>query len=628
MSVLAGILHLDGASGAVDDVAGASGRPGAGCDAIGGFAEGPLAVGWQYRWTTPQSVSERLPLICPEGRLVLSYSGRVDNRDELIARYQVRAHASDGELLVTALSRDGVAGLRHCVGDFVLAAWDRVHRRLWLARDALGHRPLFYTHTRQRVMWSTDLRILRAGPARDARPNAGFLAEFLSGAVVSQDETAFDLIRRVPPAHALSFAPGDPSMTATEYWTPPQALPPRRSDADLIEEFRERFTVALSASLRTREPVAAELSGGLDSSSIVARTAELAGYVPDTYSIVFPGSPYAADGERLDETPFIDAMVAAVGAKSFRHDPRMTTRADVLRVLQAHGDLPDWPNADLVRWPMARAAAAAGHRVMLTGLGGDQWLTGTVARLPSLVRTGHLIAAWRFFNEATGPSGLETERWPMARRVTAASAPLFVKQAFRRVRPARPWPSWLRPAFVAETHLAARLRALPDRVPSHIDPVLRDSLTRLASADGPLAREHLFRSADDAGVEARHPFLDRRFVEFALTLPDDLRFRHSQTRYILREAMGARLPPLIARRQDKGDTTMLLTHAVREALTDLPLATLRIADLGWVDGDWMRASCREFLAPGAAARVPQPRDLLVWSAVAVEVWLRAFEAER
>ena len=622
--MFAGVLHLDGAPGAVHELVCAGVAPAGGWDQDGGYAEGPLAFRWQYRWTTPESVDERQPLICHDRRFVVSYSGRIDNRDELIGRYRLAADAGDGALLAAALSRDGAAGLRYCVGDFVVAAWDRVERRLWLARDAIGHRPLFYARDRERVMWSTDIRVLRAGPARDARPNAGFLAEYLSGLLVSQDETAFDLIRRVPPAHALSMAPGDSSFASTQYWMPPQSLPPRRGDRELIEEFTERFTTAVRASLRARGSVAAELSGGLDSSSIVALTSELAGTAPDTYSVVFPGSTRAPDGERLDESEFIDTMVAAVHARSFRHDPRATGCDDVLRVMREHGDLPDWPNADLVRWPMARAAAADGHRVLLTGLGGDQWLTGTVARLPALVRAGHFGDAWRFARDAVGQEGLEAEWRPMLRRVAAAALPESVKRTIRALNPARPWPSWVRDSFAADVDLAARLRAAPGYPLSDRDPVLRDALAQLVSAEGLLAREALFRSTDDAGVDARHPFFDRRLVEFVITLPDDLRFRNGRTRHILREAMGTRLPATIAARTDKGDSTLLLAHAVRAAIAGVSLDQLRVADLGWVDGGWMRAACAE-LSESAATRVPGPRDLYVWSAVAVEVWLRSVE---
>ena len=625
MSVFAGVLHLDDAPGAVEDIVTFGAAPSGGWDQDDGHVEGPLAFRWQYRWTTPESVGERQPITCPQGRIVLSYSGRLDNREELITRYRTPPSASDGALLAATIAADGVGGLRHCVGDFVFAAWDRAARRLWLGRDALGHRPLFYARDGARLIWSTDLRVVR-NATRLTTPNAGYLAEFLNCTEVSLHETAFAGIARVPPATVLSIAPGASSLSSTEYWTPPTTLPARRADAELVDEFRERFAIAVRACLRAHGSVASELSGGLDSSSIVAMMRALSGHAPDTYSIVYPGAPRAADGERLDESAFIDAMVAAVGASSFRHDPRTTGPGDVLRVLTLHGDVPDWPNSDLVRWPMV-CAAATGHRVLLTGVGGDQWLTGTVARVPALLRAGRFLEAERFIRHAVGRDRLEAEWWPMWRRLATAAVPASLKRAFRSVRPARPWPAWLRESFVAETNLAGRLRALPGRVPACADPVLRESLTRLASAEGPNTREALFRSSDDAGIEARHPFFDRRLVEFVLTLPDDLRFRDGRTRHILREAMGALLPSVIATRRDKGDSTLLLAHAVRATVTGMPMASLRVADLGWVDGDWLRAECAAIVQSNPATRVPQSRDMHVWTAVAVEVWLRALDAE-
>lgn len=627
MSVLGGVFQLDGTTAApvaVDALAARHRHS----DFTGQFIEGPIQFHWAQSWTTPEAIGESFPIESPDRRLVLTYCGRIDNRSELIARYAAPPSGGDGLLLLAALSRDGAAGLRHCVGDFVLAAWDRVDRRLWLARDALGHRPLYYVLDGQQLTWSTDFSSLRAGPARGSRPNAGYLAEYLSGAIVSRDETVFDEIRRVPPATALMFTPAQPRAVITEYWTPPADLPARRSDQALIEEFRAHLETAVMACVRTAGTVATELSGGLDSSSVTALVAEATRRAPATYSMVFPGTPLTAEGERLDESMFIDAMAAAVGASSWRHDPRAATRADLERVLTAHRDLPDWPNGDVIRWPMARAAAGDGHRVLLTGIGGDQWLTGSVARLPGLLRRGRFIEAWKFLQDVFAPAGLDPSVSSVARRVGAAATPQWLKRTVRTLSPARPWPLWLQPAFVADTRLSQRLRALPARVPTHADAVLRDSLTRLASAEGLLTRESVFRTTDDAGIEARHPFFDRRVVEFVLTLPDDLRFRHGQTRYILRQAMGTRLPPMIASRLDKGNGDVLITHALSRTLAGFSTASLHVADAGWINGDWLRAACRAFVESDGPRRRFEASDNGLWGALSVELWLRDVDAGR
>jgi asparagine synthase (glutamine-hydrolysing) len=622
VSVLAGLLHVDGAPGAASDVTPWLPRPSSAPDDEGVQAEGPIVFAWQRIWHTRETELERQPLVSADRRVVLSYSGRLDNLDELTSRYQLPRTATDGAVLAAVMSRDGAAGLRHCVGDFVLAAWDRGERRLWLARDAMGHRPLFHARDARRVAWSTELSVLRRDLARDAGPNPGYAAEYLSGGIVSQHETHFAGIHRVPPACALSLGQRDSAFHTTEYWRPPATMPRRRSDHALVAEFGERLAVAVRACGRSSTPVAAELSGGLDSSAIVTLVTAQRGTPPPTYSVVYPGAGPTANGDPVDESPFIDEMQAWVGATSTRVDPRTFSTDDWLRVLSAHGDVPAAPNDDALRTSLARAAAQAGQRVLLTGVGGDQWLTGSVARLPGLIWRGRWRAAARFVRDA---HAIEPLAGPMWRRVLAAGAPAIARRAYRALRPARSWPEWMPDRFTREIDLTGRLRALTDRVPAAADPVLRESLVRLASADGPLIRESMFRAADDAGVEARHPFFDRRLVEFVLTLPDDLRFRDGKTRYILRQAMGTQWPTRIATRTDKADVSVLVVCALADVLAGLPTRSLAVADAGWVDGDALRAACTRFQQPDARRLTPSPADGMLWDVIALELWLRALD---
>ncbi|MBP6715874.1 MAG: hypothetical protein KA205_03365, partial [Acidobacteria bacterium] len=110
------------------------------------------------------------------------------------------------------------------------------------------------------------------------------------------------------------------------------------------------------------------------------------------------------------------------------------------------------------------------------------------------------------------------------------------------------------------------------------------------------------------------------------TLPDDLRFRHGQTRYIVRQAIGALLPPRIASRLDKGDGTTLYTHAIADVLAALPDHQYRVVDAGWAYGNGVRAALAPFRVPQSRLRVPLPADGSVWDLLAVECWLRAVEA--
>jgi asparagine synthase (glutamine-hydrolysing) len=563
-----------------------------------------------------------------DGRWRIGWSGRIDNRSELVSRFTIDPTLDDGRLMAEVIAAGGVGAIGQAIGDFALAAWDSVDGCLWLARDAIGFRPLFYRE--ERGPHGTQIRFATAlGPFGEpgSRPeaNPGFIAEVLAGLVVSGHETALAGVFRVLPAEALRFRAAERAPRRETLWRPPTVLPPRRSDADLIDECRERFFAAESASICGSDRVSAQLSGGLDSSAVVAAARDLRGAAPDTYSIVYPTFPRDADGELIDESPFIDAVTAATGARSVRFEPLAPgafTARDLLRVTTSHGDVPYLAIVDALNYPLFTRAAADGHTAMLTGLGGDFWLTGSMARLPWLLRRGQLGDAWRFFRAARHPETLNASLAQFSAHLVTAFTPDRVRAAYRRRRPARSWPDWIPAAFAGRVQLAERLRRLSDRVPKVDDDVLQDSLRRLSLAEGLLTRETLFRAADDAGISVRHPMLDRRFVEFAITLPDDLRMRGGEIRYIFRRALSGVLPEEIRVRRSKGDATIITGLAISRLLGGRMPAFERAAARGWLDASRLAPSVAPFLAGDPLQRSPRASDDQVLHAVAVELWLQ------
>lgn len=525
-------------------------EPETGWDTQGQIVDGPVAMRWAQRWTTPEARRELHPLtMAAGGRLV--YSGRVDNRDELIARFGVAAALTDGALLAAAIDRDGPDGLRHVVGDFALVWWNV--DGVWLARDSMGQRPLFVYRAPGGVYWSTDLGVLAAGPARDRPWRRGALGDYLAWDPVLERDTLVEGVERVLPATWMRVPRGGGAGAVSTYWAPTPERRARRADADLIDEFRHRFEIAVTACLRADRLPACQLSGGLDSSLVTVLAARAGGARLDTYSLASPGFARDAAGGLVDESPFIDAVVAATGARSVRWDPRDVTLDDVWRLPRLHGLPPEAPNGHPLQWHLARPAAGDGHRVMLTGLGGDFWLTGSLAQLPARLAAGDWRGAWRFAREARGGDQLSATPRLLAERVAAWLAPAPVKAWWRR-RP-RPTPEWFTPAFAAEVtaRRRARAQALRAVVAGIDDLVLADDLQVWAAGEHVLSRELVWGTGLDAGIELRHPFADRRVAEFVLGLPDDLRFRDGVTRYIQRAAFATALPPVVRDRRSKGE---------------------------------------------------------------------------
>ncbi len=558
-----------------------------------------------------------------DGRWLIAWSGRLDNRAEFARRFGLGA-TSDSQLAADAIAAAGITALGAAIGDFVVAAWDRNERVLWLARDAIGFRPLFYLHEREHVWFATEMRWLTTGAARRRDINAGFMAEILAGMIVSVDETPIEGVRRLLPAEALGFEFGKSAPVRMELWRPPTTLPARRSDAALIDEFRERFTAAVSRSIGADRPISAQLSGGLDSTSVAAAIASIMGQPPDAYSLVYPSLPVARDGELLDESPYVDAAVRAIGCRSVRFDPLGAGglgRADFLRVLTVHDDVPDFPVTDALNFALFTRAVADGHRVMLTGLGGDYWLTGSTSRLPALIRQGRWRQAWQFYRDARRPDTLEATPAQIRAHLLARLSPAWVKAAYRRTRPPRRWPAWLPDEFTNRVQLGARLRRLSARVPQVADDVLQDSLMMLTLSGALFARESVFRAAADAGIDVRHPMLDRDLVEFVMTLPDDLRMRGVETRYILRRALASWLPPMIRDRRSKGDATTVVGAAIAHVLSGRASIDGHASRRGWIDPARLWPRLRPLARVDFRERVPAEGDDHLWAAVAVETWL-------
>lgn len=577
---------------------------------------------WSLRWATPESVRERQPLSSMDGRVTVSYVGRLDNRADLIRTFGQRSESTDGDLLAASLSI-GIESLRHCVGDFAVAAWNAQARRLWLARDGVGQRALYYRIDADRLAWSTDLGYLARLPPHPT-PNEGLLAELLVDRPTSQIETVYRGIYRLPGGHAASIEVGASQISTIQYWRPACALAIGR-DAPLIAELRERLSVAVAACLRTQGPVGADLSGGLDSSTVFALAARELGRAPRSYSLAFPGVPDDDAGHPVDESLYFREMTAAFGGKEHLIHPLSFGRAEMLRVLDCHGLPPEAPNFDPVRFALLAASAADGNRVHLTGVGGDTWLTGSYRRLGQLVRRGQLVRAWQFIRDASMPGAIGAPR-ALLRAATIDLLPVSLRPFLRRLRPTQfDRPAWLSAAFANRVGLDDRLRALPAWLSTIDEPVVRGEVTRLYDVEQAWARESAAAAAADAGIDVRHPFMDRRLVEFLMTLPDDLRLRHGRTRFVLREAMRDLLPARVRDRARKGNLDVVYGPAFRTVLDGMSLRSLRVADLGWVDGDSLRRTCAEFVGGQSDGDLAGLRKTWLWHTLAIELWLRAMD---
>ena len=589
-------------------------------DAVGSWLDGPIGLAHRMLHTTPESLQEKLPL-ADGSDVVVTADARLDNRDELIPMLglvqRARGGIGDGELILRAWERWGEDCPRHLLGDFAFALWDARQRVLFCARDPIGARPLYYHLSPRLFAVASEARALLALPDVPRHlDEVRIVAHFLPG-LADREATFHASIRRLPGGHALAV--GLPHARPRAYW---QLDPTRESrdgsDAVYAEAFRELFTEAVRCRLRSAFPIAAALSGGLDSSSVVCVTRALrqaGNWGPlATYTARFPTLP------GCDEGPYV-AAVEAQGGLAPRH-----VRADTLDPL---GDLERMAVREdetfyapgyYMHRALYRVARAEGRRVFLEGTGGDLVLSHGIGHLHDLARRGHWLALSRESRRLTG--GFGRPHWYTLRAALGAVAPAPVRRAWWRLRyGAGPWSRLIRPELARRIGLAERMRAAgAGLAPAGLDGARAEHWRQLHTGRLTGVLEILAMSAGGTGVDVRDPFLDRRLIEFCLALPAAQKIRDGQTRIVARHGLHAVLPPEIRDRRGKAPIDQMRGAALdvygRERLARLLGESPEVL-APYVTAEAIQRAHRRYLARGAQADIAR-----VWSLATLTLWLR------
>jgi len=465
---------------------------------------------------------------------VLVWNGEVYNhlevREELEKLGQRFRTRSDTEVLMRAWQRWGEGAFERLNGFWAVALWDLRRRRLWLSRDRLGKSPLYYGVARGALWFASEIKALLAVAGGEAFPaDAGAVADFVRHGWRDVDHGTFYRGIATLPSASTAVVGEDLAVRPVRWWR----LPERRcteQELDLREAGEGLARVladAVRIRLRADVPLAMELSGGLDSSSLVAlRAASGAAGRFAAYTV-------KVEDPRVDEEPFA-RLVAARWPRQI--DYRVI--APPLLEFWEHADRFVWlvgepfhaPNL-LTNHRVRQRIRADGYKVVIAGSGGDEALAGyahevAVPFLASLLRGGHGFAFARELAAATP-----------ARRMALARRLVFGARS----------PAPVHPALAARVPGEGRLRARP---PTTFDALMRAN-------EGPWKLNQWLRSGNNVHygipIEARAPFLDHRVVELCFRLPATHLIRRGWTKYLLRRAMEPLLPlPVVWRRHKSG----------------------------------------------------------------------------
>jgi asparagine synthase (glutamine-hydrolysing) len=591
-----------------------------GPDGCGRWIAGPLAMGYQMFHTTPEAVREVQPLADPDGRYRMVFDGRVDNRDELAdairAKGMILRDDTDAELALRAYECFGQAAPRRIIGDFALVIWDASKRELFCARDPIGIRPFHYFCDGRSFIAASELQQIFADSSVSNEPDEGVVGEYLAGTLKGREDTLFRHVKRLPAAHQMAVGVNGTSTRA--YFVLDRHKEIRyRDDAEYADHFREIFAEAVRCRMRAIDGIGAHLSGGLDSTSVVGMASWLrregkVGDAPfETFSLLF-------DHPDLDERSYIFETVEMLGLTANYPEPVQVDLPMCVEAVRRFRDFTEYPNGGMWNrvWPTARAK---GIRVLLSGTGSDEWMSGSPHAYTDLLRAGHWRKLWRRVRE-------DSSRMPNADDRNAADfflryalwplMPLALRKFIRSLRGRPIVPEFINPEFARRIGLADRLQAEPRRPYGMTfgQFVLYESFNSGWVAHGV---DIFDRSTARFGVEERHPFHDRRLYEFLMAIPDEQRARDFRRKYILRNAMRGLVPDSVLARRDKADFSILFIQALERMGGEHLFDTMAIESAGWVNRAKFQQTYRD-----RSENYIESNIWPLWTAFALELWYR------
>jgi len=594
-----------------------------GPDGAGHWISGPVGMGHQMLRATPESATEQQPLSDVSGQLRLVFDGRIDNRPELTSSLISdcsESHATDAELVMAGYRCDDERIVPKLIGDFAFAIWDARKHMMFCARDALGLRPLYYACVGQTFICASEIQSLLLVPNLRCQPNLPILAAYVSRKNLEYDETTYAGIYRLPPGHCMSVTPD--SIEVQRYWNPdPQREIRYRNDDEYGEHFREVFEASVRSRLRTDAPVAAWLSGGLDSSSIVCMASRIlkekssTALRMETFSLVF-------DEVRVcDERQFINAVIGHCGAKANFH----VADQDLKQVAMEHHALfPDVPYrvGNLAMAPMLADMKSFGFRVLLDGTGGDELCGPGITHRESHARD-LLWKDLRALLKRSDRSG-SGARWRTVARALTPMIPGSVRRPLRLLAAPfrqKPMPSVATPEILNRTGASDRIAHVYP-TPNFPSEAHREMYQTMMYGWGPIAATdgaELFVAR--FGIELREPMRDRRLVEFAFALPEEQLWREGVSRVALRNAMKGILPEEIRTRRSKGAFLPFYDVALHSQAREIKalFAKSVLVELGVADPINLKALIESYLSSRDMALTMRVSDLITVELIARDI---------
>ncbi len=617
MCGIAGVVHTDPrvpvAEGTLQAMCAAIRHRGP--DDNGVFVGEGAAIGMQ-RLSIIDVSGGHQPIFNEDRSCVIVYNGEIYNHADVRRELERRGHRyttrSDTETILHAYEEYGTQCVMHLRGMFTIAIWDAPRRRLFLARDRMGKKPLYYACDGQRLVFGSELKAVLAHPGMERRVDEQALVEYVAWGYVPDPRSIYAGISKLPPAHTLVFENGN--ITVERYWdvsfTNP--APAGTTETEHVDRVLEILDEAVRIRLMSEVPLGAFLSGGTDSSVVVALMAKHSATPVKTFTIGFEEKAY-------NELEYARAVATHFGTEHHEEIVRPDAEHDVPALVRQF----DEPFADSSMIPTYYVCRSARRHVTvaLSGDGGDELFAGylryvdpanvrAVERIPAGVRNALFAPVAHMLPEGTrgidrlrDMLGTADEQYVrrMTQGLTNTHRSVFDESLARRVD--------TNPAHVAAPFLAAMAGADTLSRRQHLDIhtyLAGDILTKVD------------RTSMKVSLECRAPLLDHVLAEYAATIPPEMRIRGMTTKYILKKVAERLMPAELVHRPKMGFA--------------IPVAH-------WLRGEWAsqstdlllgsRAQERGIFNPAFLRRITdehrsghRDNSAMIWCLMMLEMWFR------
>jgi asparagine synthase (glutamine-hydrolysing) len=570
-----------------------------GPDDAGVLVDGPVTLGHRRLSIIDLSPAGHQPMPNVAASTWITFNGEVYNyielRKELQGLGRTFRTATDTEVILEAYAAWGTGMLERLNGMFAFALWDRASRNVLLARDRFGVKPLYYTIAAGRLRFASEIKALLVDPAVARRPNDARVLDFLANSLADHSqETMFDGVMQLAPGTYLELTPFAPVPEPTRWYRP---KPAARWHGAAAEHLRGLLESSVALRLRSDVPVGVALSGGMDSSAVLALACAIrshqGGSPPQSFSA------RSADPGR-DEYRYSETLVRSTGSQNFQVLPTFERFLVELDPLLWHMDEPFSTPSTFPELELHGLARAKGIVVLLNGVGGDEVLAGYhhfhyPGLMLALLRRGRLLALTREMRARRRRLGTSYVR----------SAKDVLKAVIGTLRQPN-HPVWIAPGLdVPRPPVPGRSLAAHQDYALELWPL-------------PAYNHYADRTSMAVSLEARNPFLDVRVVEAGRAMYAEELLHDGFTKWALREAVRDVVPREIVDRAEKQGFTSDFTLWLRGDLADMFAATFAAAERPYFDRAKLLATLDEHRS-GAADRAME-----LWRAFVTIRWLQVF----